>query len=189
MYRPLAQDATLSMTFVARTEGNPTLVADAVRRAVTAADADQPIETLATMEQVITAKVTGIDYFAKVITVMSGVALLLAVMGMYSLMSYLSSRRTREIGLRLALGATPPQVMWLTASRAGRITAGGVVAGLALAAMLGRVMQTALFGLVAPDPWVLSAAVLALVAITLAAGFVPARKAARQDPWQALRAD
>ena len=189
VYRPLAQDATLSMTFVARTEGNPTLVADAVRRAVTAADADQPIETLATMEQVITAKVTGIDYFAKVITVMSGVALLLAVMGMYSLMSYLSSRRTREIGLRLALGATRPQVMWLTASRAGRITAGGVVAGLALAAMLGRVMQTALFGLVAPDPWVLLAAVLALVAITLAAGFVPARKAARQDPWQALRAD
>jgi putative ABC transport system permease protein len=189
VYRPLAQDATLSMTFVARTEGNPTLVADAVRRAVSAADADQPIENLATMEQVITAKVTGINYFAKVISVMSGVALLLAVMGMYSLMSYLSSRRTREIGLRVALGATRPQVMWLTASRAGRITAGGVVAGLLLAAMLGRVMQSALFGLVAPDPWVLSAAVLALAVVTLAAGFLPARKAARQDPWQALRAD
>ncbi len=189
VYRPLAQDATLSMTFVARTEGNPTLVADAVRRAVAAADADQPIESLATMEQVIAAKVTGIDYFAKVITVMSGVALLLAVMGMYSLMSYLSSRRTREIGLRVALGATRPQVIWLTASRAGRITAGGVVAGLALAATLGRVMQSALFGLVTPDPWVLSAAVLALAAVTLAAGFVPARKAARQDPWAALRSE
>ena len=189
VYRPLAQDATLSMTFVARTEGNPTLVADAVRRAVAAADADQPIENLATMEEVVVAKVTGIDYFAKVITVMSGVALLLAVMGMYSLMSYLSSRRTREIGLRVALGATRPQVIWLTASRAGRITAGGVVAGLALAATLGRVMQSALFGLVTPDPWVLSAAVLALAAVTLAAGFVPARKAARQDPWAALRSE
>ncbi len=189
VYRPHAQDPTLSMTFVARTEGNPTLVADAVRRAVTAADADQPIEHLATMEDVIKAKVTGIDYFAKVITVMSGVALLLAVMGMYSLMSYLSARRTREIGLRIALGATWPQVMWLTASRAGRITAGGVVAGLALAALLARVMQSALFGLVSPDPAVLVAAVLTLAVVVLVAGFLPARRAARQDPWVALRTD
>ena len=189
VYRPHAQDPTLSMTFVARTEGNPTLVADAVRRAVTAADADQPIENLATMDEVIRAKVTGIDYFAKVITVMSGVALMLAVMGMYSLMSYLSARRTKEVGLRVALGATRPQVMWLTASRAGRITAGGVVAGLALAALLGRVMQSALFGLISPDPAVLGAAVLTVAVVTLVAGFVPARKAARQDPWAALRAD
>ena len=141
------------------------------------------------MDEVIRAKVTGIDYFAKVITVMSGVALMLAVMGMYSLMSYLSARRTKEVGLRVALGATRPQVMWLTASRAGRITAGGVVAGLALAALLGRVMQSALFGLISPDPAVLGAAVLTVAVVTLVAGFVPARKAARQDPWAALRAD
>jgi putative ABC transport system permease protein len=189
VYRPLAQDPTLSMSFVARTAGDPVLLADDLRRAVTAADPDQPIEILATMERVIQAKVTGIDYFAKVLTVMSGLALLLALTGMYSLMSYLSARRTKEIGLRLALGATRRQVMWLTASRAGRITAGGVLAGLVLAVMVGRVMQAALFGLVAPNVPVFAVAVLTLAVVTMAAGFLPARKAAAQDPWVALRTE
>lgn len=189
VYRPLGQDPTFSMTFVARTSGDPLLLADAVRRAVTAADPDQPIENLATMDDVIRAKVTGIDYFARVLTVMSGLALVLALTGMYSLMSYLSARRTKEIGLRLALGATRQQVMWLTANRAGRITAGGVLAGVALATMLSRVMQSALFGLVSPSAAVLVGAVALLTAVTMAAGYVPARRAARQDPWVALRTE
>ena len=108
---------------------------------------------------------------------------------MYSLMSYLSARRTKEIGLRLALGATRRQVMWLTANRAGRITAGGVVAGVALATLLGRVMQSALFGLVSPSVAVLLGAVAMLTVVTMAAGFLPARRAARQDPWVALRTE
>ena len=93
------------------------------------------------MDEVIRNKVTGIDYFAKVLTVMSGIALVLALTGMYSLMAYLAARRTREIGLRVALGATRRQVIWLTASRAGRIAIGGGIAGAALAVALGRVMQ------------------------------------------------
>ena len=189
VYRPQAQDPTFGVTFVARTTRDPLLLAEAMRQAVTAADPDQPIEMLATMEQVIRAKVTGIDYFAKVLTVMSGLALLLALTGMYSLMSYLSARRTREIGLRLALGATRPQVMWLTAGRAGRITIGGIAAGVTLAALLGRVMQSALFGLVAPDASVLVGAVLVLTVVTMAAAFLPARRASRQDPWVALRTE
>ena len=94
------------------------LAGDAVRRAVTAAT---PISQSRTRIDgaVIRAKVTGIDYFAKVLTVMSGLALVLALTGMYSLMAYLSARRTKEIGLRVALGATRRQVIWLTASRAG----------------------------------------------------------------------
>lgn len=189
VYRPLAQDPTFNMTFVARASGDPLRLADAVRRAVTVADPDQPIETLATMEDVVRAKVTGIDYFAKVLTVMSALALALALMGMYSLMSYLSARRTKEIGLRLALGATRPHVMWLSARRAGQITVGGVLAGGVLAALLGRLMQATLFGLIVPNPGVILAAVVALALVTMAAGYLPARKAARQDPWTALRSD
>lgn len=189
VYRTLAQDPTLTQMFVARVEGDPLRLAADLRRAVAAADPDQPIEQLATMEQVIRAKVSGIDYFAKVLTAMSGIALALALTGTYSLIAYLAARRTREIGLRVALGATRGQVLWLTAARAGRIAVGGGLAGAALAIALGRVMQSALFGLIAPSTLVVVAAVVSLGLITTAAGYFPARRAAAQDPWQALRSD
>jgi putative ABC transport system permease protein len=189
VYRPLAQDPTLRLMFAARTAGDPDRVAADVQRAVNAVDPDQPIELVASMDEVIRNKVTGIDYFAKVLTVMSGIALVLALTGMYSLMAYLAARRTREIGLRIALGATRRQVMWLTASRAGRIAIGGGVAGAALAVALGRVMQTALFGLISPSLLIVAMAVVTLAAVTVAAGFLPARRAASQDPWAALRTE
>ncbi len=189
VYRPLAQDPTLTQMFAARTSGDPMRLAADVQRTVAAADPDQPIELIATMETVIRDKVTGIDYFARVLTVMSGIALVLSLTGMYSLMAYLTARRTREIGVRVALGATRRQVMWLTASRAGRIAVGGGIAGALLAAGLGRVMQSALFGLIAPSVFIVAAAVLTLGAVTMAAGYLPARRAAAQDPWQALRSE
>ncbi len=189
VYRPLAQDPTLTQMFVARTSGDPLRLAADVQRAVAAADPDQPIEIIATMETVIRHKVTGIDYFARVLTVMSAIALALSLTGMYSLMAYLAARRTREIGVRVALGATRRQVMWLTASRAGRIAVGGGIAGALLATGLGRVMQSALFGLVSPSAVIVGAAVVTLGVVTMAAGYLPARKAAAQDPWQALRTE
>jgi putative ABC transport system permease protein len=189
VYRPLAQDPTLRLMFAARTAGDPDRVAADVQRAVNAVDPDQPIELVASMDEVIRNKVTGIDYFAKVLTVMSGIALVLALTGMYSLMAYLAARRTREIGLRIALGATRRHVIWLTASRAGRIAIGGGIAGAALAVALGRVMQTALFGLISPSLLIVAMAVVTLAAVTVAAGFLPARRAAAQDPWVALRTD
>lgn len=190
VYRPLAQDPTLTLAFVARTrDGDPMRVGADVQRAVAAADSDQPIEQIASMEEVIRARVSGIGYFARIITVMSGIALALALTGMYSLMAYLAARRTKEIGLRVALGATHRQVIWLTASRAGRIALGGGIVGAALAIGLGRVMQSALFGLISPSPLVVAAAVVMLGGVTLAAGFLPARRAASQDPWLALRTE
>ncbi len=189
VYRPLAQDPTLRLMFAARTAGDPGRLAADVQRAVNAVDPDQPIELVASMDEVIRNKVTGIDYFAKVLTVMSGIALVLALTGMYSLMAYLAARRTREIGLRVALGATRRQVIWLTASRAGRIAIGGGVAGAGLAVALGRVMQNALFGLISPSLLIVAMAVVTLAVVTVAAGFLPARRAAGQDPWAALRTE
>lgn len=189
VYRPMAQDPTLSIAFVARTSGSPEALARGMRAAVTAVDPDQPLLALRTMDDVVVEKLAGVDYFAKLLMVMSGVALLLALTGIYSLMAYVTARRTREIGVRVALGATSAQVTRLAASRATRIVAGGVLTGGALAAGLSTVMQTALFGMVVPNPVVISASVVVLTAVTMAAGYLPARKAARQDPWVALRSE
>lgn len=160
-----------------------------MRRAVRAADAEQPILFMRPMTEVVSDRLAGLDYFADVLTVMSSIALVLALTGMYSLMAYLAARRTREVGVRLALGATPGQVVWLGLSRALAITGGGLAAGAALAAVLGRAMQNALFGLVAPEASVITIAIAGLAVIALAAGYIPARRAAGLDPWQALRTE
>jgi ABC-type antimicrobial peptide transport system permease subunit len=139
------------------------------------------------MDEVVNERLAGISYFATILMVMSGIALVLSLTGIYSLMAYLAARRTKEIGVRVALGATAHQVQWLAAERALGIVAGGVTVGAVLAALLGRVMQSALFGLVTPDLTVVAAAVAVLAVVTMAAGYLPARRAAAQDPWQALR--
>jgi ABC-type antimicrobial peptide transport system permease subunit len=175
--------------FAARGAGDPMRLAADVQRVVVAADPDQPIEVLASMDEVVRTKVAGINYFAQVLTVMSGIALVLALTGMYSLMAYLAARRTREIGVRVALGATRRQVAWLTASRAGRIALGGAAAGAALAAGLGQVMQSALFGLITPSAPIVALSAATLIVVTMAAGYLPARRAAAQDPWAALRTE
>lgn len=189
VYVPFAQEPTLGLTVLARTSVPPAGLAAAMRRAVAAADADQPILKLAPMTAVIADRLAGLDYFANVLTAMSSVALLLALGGIYSLMTYLAARRTREMGVRAALGATAAQVTWLGVSRALSITAGGLGAGVALAVVLGRVMQSALYGLVAPNAAVIVVAGTGLALVALVAGFVPARRAAGQDPWQALRTE
>jgi putative ABC transport system permease protein len=189
VYRPLAQDPTLSMTFVARTTAPPESLAREIRAAVRAVDADQPILALRTMDEVVVEKLAGVDYFARILTVMSGVALLLALTGIYSLMAYITARRTKEIGVRVALGATSTQVTRLAAARAARIVAGGVLVGGVLAWVLNAAMQSALFGLVVPQPGVIAGAIAVLAIVTMGAGYLPARRAARQDPWQALRTE
>ena len=189
VYLPLAQDPTLRMTVLARTSVPPSGLAAAMRRAVAAGDADQPILKLAPMTDVIADRLAGLDYFADVLTAMSSIALVLALGGIHSLMTYLAARRTREMGVRVALGATAAQVTWLGVSRALTITVGGLAAGVALAVVLGRVMQSALYGLVAPSPLVIAAAGAGLALVTAAAGFFPARRAAALDPWQALKTE
>ncbi|MGE0042634.1 MAG: ADOP family duplicated permease [Vicinamibacterales bacterium] len=189
VFRPVGQDVGYSMAIVARTIGDPTGVAGEMRRAIALADPDQPIQAIASMDQVVADKVAGIGYLAHALAVMSGIALALALMGMYSLMAYLAARRTQEIGVRLALGATKWQVIRLTATQAVRITAIGVVIGTAMAVGVGRVMESALFGLVTLGPLQLAGIVLALTAVALLAGYLPARRAANLDPALALRTE
>lgn len=189
VYRPLAQDPTLHLTLLARSARPEAELAAALRRAVSTADPDQPILKLAPMTQVVSDRLAGLGYFANMLTAMSVVALGLAVTGMYSLMAYIAARRTQEFGVRVALGATRAQVTWLGISRALGITGGGLVLGGVLAVAVGRVMQATLFGLVQSSAAVVVAAVAGLGAVALVAGYLPARRAAAQDPWLALRAE
>ena len=128
-YRPVAQDAGLSLAIVVRTTGNPLDMAGELRRAVTAADPDQPILELRSMEQVVADKVGGIVYLARALAVMGGIALVLALMGVYSLIAYLAARRTQEFGVRMALGATRWQVIRLNVRQALVITGLGLAMG------------------------------------------------------------
>jgi putative ABC transport system permease protein len=186
-YRPYAQDPSLTMAIVVRTTGDPLDVAGELRRAVAAADPDQPILELRSMEKVVADKVGGIDYLARALAVMGGIALLLALMGVYSLIAYLAARRTQEIGVRMALGATRWQVIRLNIRQALVITGLGLAVGTGLAIMLGRVMASALFGLVSLEPLPIVVMVVALGLTALAAGYLPARQAANLDPTTALR--
>jgi ABC-type antimicrobial peptide transport system permease subunit len=120
---------------------------------------------------------------------MSGIALLLSLMGVYSLMAFLVTRRTQEIGVRIALGASRWQVIRLTGAQAVVITGTGVTLGTAMALGVGRLMESVLFGLVAPDLATMAALIAALTVVALAAGVIPARRAANLDPTVALRAD
>ncbi len=189
VYRPLAQDAPFTQAFVVRTVGDPKSVAGDLRRAVATADPDQPIVDLKPMEDFIADRTSGIVFLAGILGVVSGIAFVLAVTGVYSLMMFMASRRTQEIGVRVALGASWWQVIRIATAQAVRITLVGVAAGGMLAAALGRVMESVLMGGVAIHLWQLGPLAGILAAVALTAAYLPARRAASIDPTVALRAE
>jgi predicted lysophospholipase L1 biosynthesis ABC-type transport system permease subunit len=187
VYRPLTQTAPYSVAFAVRTVGDPNAVAGDLRRAVSKVDADQPIASLASMETLVEERAAGFAFIARALGVVSAIALVLSVMGIYSLMAFLTAQRTQEIGVRMALGAGRWQVVRAITSRAIVITAIGAGIGSALALGLGRVMESLLFGLVNISLVQLVSLVMVLAAVALFAAYVPARRAARVDPMTALR--
>jgi putative ABC transport system permease protein len=189
VYRSLEQDPPLSQVVVVRAIGDPLDVAGDLRRAVSAMDVDQPIMTLQTMEDLIRDRTAGLTYVARMIAAVAGIALALAVMGLYSLMAYLVSRRTQELGVRLALGATRWQVVTLTMRRGIYITVAGVLLGAVGSTVTGRLMESALFGLVAVNTWHLPAFVVLVTAVASLASYLPARRTAHLDPTTALRTE
>jgi putative ABC transport system permease protein len=189
VYRPSAQDAPLNQTFVVRTVGDPMRMAGDVRRAVAAVDADQPILLLQTMDAVIADRTAGLTYISGMITVVAGIALALALMGLYSLMAYIISRRTQELGVRLALGATRWQIVALTTRAGLRVTGVGLILGAALAFAAGRLMESALYGVVVLSVPELALVIAAVAVVSVTATYLPTRSAARLDPVAALRAE
>jgi len=187
VYEPVQQDPSLSLSFALRTNGDPLSLAGELRRAIGAADPDLPIIELRTMDKVVANKVGGIDYLAKALAVMGLIALGLALTGVYSLLAYLAARRTQEFGVRLALGASRRQVMALTLRQAVQITSVGLAIGGVLSVVLNRVMVSTLYGLVSLQGWLIAGLVVVIGLTALAAGYLPARRAADLDPTEALR--
>jgi ABC-type antimicrobial peptide transport system permease subunit len=137
---------------------------------------------------------TGIEMWiyrtgARVFSAFAGIALLLAVVGVYGVKSYVVSRRTREFGIRIAAGADPRALLWQVMHEGGRITAIGIGVGLLLALGAGRLLQGLLYGVDAVEPVILIAAPIVLLAASLLASFIPALRATRVDPTVALRSE
>jgi len=158
-----------------------------VKRAVADVDPTQPVVSLRTMTQVIDGWLAPRRFVGTLLGLFAGLALLLAVVGVYGVVSYSVSRRTREIGLRAALGATRQELIGMVLGQGVRLALGGVVIGLMAAVGLTRFLRGLLFGVRPTNPVVLIAAGLALGGVALLACWLPARRAARVDPIEALR--
>jgi predicted permease len=187
VYRPMTQEAPYGGDFTIRTVGDPEALAGDLRRAVAAMDPDQPVASLTTLEQLVEDRAGGFTFIARALGVVALIALVLSLLGIYSLMAFLTAQRTQEIGVRMALGAGRWQVVRLTARRALQITIVGTLVGGALAIAVGRVMQAVLFGLIPNNLLILAPIVAVLAVATLAAAYFPARRAASIDPMSALR--
>ncbi len=189
VYRPLAQDAPYAHAFVLRTIGDPLSVASDLRRAVYAVDSDQPILDLQTMDKRVEDSSAGLTFVANALGVVALIALALAVMGLYSLMAYMVSRRTQELGVRMALGATKWQIIGLASGQGVRITIAGLVLGGLAAIGIGRLLESVLFGVVSTSATQLSLLALLVAGVSLLASYLPARRTAHLDPTLALRAE
>jgi predicted permease len=186
---PLAQSPSPGFTIGVRTGGDPELMIQTVAAAVHAVDPDIAVAGVRTMDQVKDLSLAEDKFTMRLFAGFAAVALLLAAVGIYGLMAYTVSQRTQEIGLRLALGAGKNRVTLLILKEASLLASIGLGLGLAGAVLVGRAMQTTLYGVGAMDLSVLSAVAAVLFLTALLASYLPARRAASIDPMVALRTD
>ncbi|HKD51786.1 MAG TPA: ABC transporter permease [Candidatus Acidoferrum sp.] len=175
------------MTVYLRTGVDPSLLLPTVREKVRELDPNLPMYSLRTTETQISNSLTTERMIASLSTVFGFLATLLAVIGLYGVMSYTVAQRTREIGIRMALGAEQGNVVWMVMREVLRLIGIGVVAGIPAALALTQVVKSQLFGLTGHDPRTLAMATVALTVVACAAGYVPALRASRLDPMKALR--
>jgi len=191
-YLPLGQHDSSAMTLVVHTATEPTALTTAVRQEVAALDPDLPIYNVKSMDEHINTSVFGLMPLrmgAFLASLQGMVGLLLAVMGLYAVVSYSVSQRTREIGLRMALGARRTQVLRLVARQGIVFTAVGILVGLVIAVGVGLVLSQVLFGVKPVDLGVYGAVTGLLVLVAAVACYLPARRATRVDPMEALRCE
>ena len=177
------------ITFVARTDGDPAALVPALRSAVWAIDPTLPISAVRTMESVVESANGGARFQTLLLAAFAASAALLAAIGIYGVMSYAVSRQAREIGVRMALGANPGDVLRRIVRQGMAVAMPGAGAGLVSAFLLTRLMSSLLYGVQPTDPLTYAVVAGLLLAIALAASYVPARRAARLDPVKALRAE
>jgi putative ABC transport system permease protein len=189
LYLPYAQHAVDEFTIAVRASAEPLTLAPALRRNVAAIDRELPIADIAPMTAVIGASVAERRFTMLLLTAFAVVAVALAAIGIYGVLAYLVGQRTQEIGVRLAIGATPGNVVSLFVREGAALTLAGVICGLAGALAVTRALSSLLFGVTTTDPATFAAVAGALALVALVASYVPARRAARVDPMTALRND
>ena len=189
VYVPATQRSDATQTFVVRTARDPRSLIQEARAAVFAVDRDQPVAQVKTMEQVVAQSVAGRRFNMVLLGAFAGLALLLAAVGIYGITAYSVAQRTREMGLRMALGAQPGSVLGLVLKEAGALALIGLGAGLALAFAATRVMASLLYGVGTTDPATFASVTAGLALVSLAAAWVPGRRATQVDPLVAMRAD
>jgi ABC-type antimicrobial peptide transport system permease subunit len=179
----------MAMDLAVRTERDPNSVVGDLRAIMHAASPELSSSNFTTMDQVVEDSFGSQQIAARLLEIFGGAALLLCVSGIYGLLAFLVTQRTRELGVRIALGAQRRQVIWLVMKQAIWMLLAGAAGGLLLAYLSSRLLQTLLYGVRPHDPWTLGAVTVVLVTGGLTAAYLPARRAARVDPMQALRTE
>jgi putative ABC transport system permease protein len=187
IYVPFAQHPMPSVFLAVRTAVPPMSVMPAVRDAVRSLDKEQPVNDIETLSDVVSETYGAIWFPMTLLWIFSALALVLAAVGIFGVMSYTVSRRTKEMAIRVALGASRREMLRLLLREGLGVTLFGVVLGSAGALLLSRVMAGYLYGITATDPLTFAAASGLLTAVALLAVYIPARRAARVDPMAALR--
>jgi putative ABC transport system permease protein len=190
VYLPAAQTdiyPVLIADFAVRTAGDPHRLIQPIQQQVWAIDKDQPVTAVRTMDEIIALSVAERRFQTLLLLLFAAVAVALAMIGIFGVLSYSVSQRTSELGIRIALGAKPASILALVMKQAGGLIAAGVGAGLAGAYALTRYLESLLFN-VKPSDWrTYAAAVVLLAAVSAAASLIPARRGSRVDPTVALR--
>jgi putative ABC transport system permease protein len=187
LYLPNQQLPDRDAYFIVRASGDPMAAVPAVRAQIAALDDKLPLYEIKSHEQVIADRMAGLRLGAALMVMFGALALVLASVGVYGVIAYAVSQRTREIGVRVALGARPQDVLRLVLGQSLKLAALGLAIGLPVSLALGRAMAGALFGIVALEPLTFVGSTLLLTGVALFAGYLPARRAAKVDPITALR--
>jgi putative ABC transport system permease protein len=186
-YVPWQQHPVRWMDIGVRTAGDPLLLAPSVMAAIHSVDPDQPITNIHTMTRSIHDRAIGLNYVATLMGVFGAIALLLSAIGVYGVIAYMVSEQTRDIGIRMAMGASRGSVLAAIFRRGMLVTAAGLAVGLPVAYALARLLASLIYGVTATDPATFIGIPLALIAAVCLAIYVPARRAMNIDPIVALR--
>jgi putative ABC transport system permease protein len=186
-YLPLGWGTRTEMAITVHRAVGAASLPETVRQTVAGVDSKLPVFNVREMEQVILGSSSGARVEAQLLGIFAGLALVLAAIGIYGVMAYLVAQRTQELGIRMALGAQPLDVLWLVLERGVVLTIAGLAIGLVAAFAITRLLSKLLFGMSATDPLTFLAVALLLGAVALAACYIPARRAMRVDPMVALR--
>jgi len=189
MYLSHQQEPQTGMTLLVRTSGDPAAISPELRAAIRAMDANLPLPAVTAMQDVVRSSIGRPRFDALLLATFGAVALLLSAIGIYGVTSYAVTQRTREIGIRAALGATRGNVLGFVLGRAVRLTMLGIGAGLLLSFGVARLLRRVLFGVGPLDALTLAASIATPIFFALVAAALPARRAAAIDPIETLRSE